>query len=130
MAPTIQKWEHSRAIVGYIRRVDGSVLDQVIATTFKSFPQSFTGENTVEFSCHGNPLIVDAIINLAIGYGARIARAGEFTRQAVLNGKMSMLKAEALNEVIHAGSLEGVQLFNRDYEVWWMRMRCNCVRRY
>ena len=63
------------------------------STTFKA-PQSFTGENTVEFSCHGNPLIVDEIINLAIEYGARIARAGEFTRQSVLNGKMSMLKAE------------------------------------
>ena len=109
MAPTIHKWEHSRATVGYIRQTDGTVLDQVIATTFKA-PQSFTGENTVEFSCHGNPLIVDAIINLAIEYGARLARAGEFTRQAVLNGKMSMLKAEALNEVIHAGSLEGVEI--------------------
>ena len=55
----------------------GVVLDQVVMTTFK--PWSFTGEDTVEFSCHGNPLIVDAIINLAIGYGARMARAGEFT---------------------------------------------------
>mgnify|MGYP001298951394 CR=1 FL=1 len=109
MAPTIHKWEHSRVAVGYIRQTDGTVLDQVVVTTFKA-PQSFTGENTVEFSCHGNPLIVDAIINLAIEYGARVARAGEFTRQAVLNGKMSMLKAEALNEVIHAGSLEGVDI--------------------
>ena len=129
MAPTIQKWEHSHAAVGYIRRADGSVLDQVIATTFKA-PQSFTGENTVEFSCHGNPLIVDAIINLAIEYGARIARAGEFTRQAVLNGKMSMLKAEALNEVIHAGSLEGVKSLNKGYGAWWMRTRNTFVRHY
>ena len=43
----------------------------------------------MEFSCHGNPLIVDAIISLAIEYGARMARAGEFTRQSVLNGKMT-----------------------------------------
>ena len=107
MAPTIEKWEHSRAVVGYVHQSDGTVLDQVVATTFKA-PRSFTGENTVEFSCHGNPLIVDAIINLAIQYGARMARAGEFTRQSVLNGKMSMLKAEALNEVIHATSLDGV----------------------
>ena len=109
MAPTIQKWEHSCAVVGYIHQSNGTVLDQVIATTFEA-PRSFTGENTVEFSCHGNPLIVDAIINLAIEYGARLARAGEFTRQSVLNGKMSMLKAEALNEVIHAGSLSGVEI--------------------
>lgn len=112
MAPTIQKWEHSRAVVGYIHQSDDTVLDRVVVTTFQA-PRSFTGENTVEFSCHGNPLIVDAIINLAIEHGARLARAGEFTRQAVLNGKMSMLKAEALNEVIHAGSLAGVEIAQR-----------------
>lgn len=109
MAPKIQKWDHSRAAVGYIQHADGSILDQVVATTFKA-PRSFTGENTVEFSCHGNPLIVDSIIELAIQYGARMARAGEFTRQSVLNGKMTMLKAEALNEVIHASSLDGISL--------------------
>ena len=109
MAPTVSKWEHSHAVVGYIYQSSGSVLDQVVITTFKA-PRSFTGENTVEFSCHGNPLIVDSIISLAIEYGARMARAGEFTRQSVLNGKMTMLKAEALNEVIHAGSLDGVEI--------------------
>jgi tRNA modification GTPase len=109
MAPKIQKWDHSRAAVGYIQHADGSILDQVVATTFKA-PRSFTGENTVEFSCHGNPLIVDSIIELAIQYGARMARAGEFTRHSVLNGKMTMLKAEALNEVIHASSLDGISL--------------------
>ena len=109
MAPKVTKWEHSQAVVGYISQSNGVVLDQVVITTFKA-PRSFTGENTVEFSCHGNPLIVDAVINLAIEYGARLARGGEFTRQAVLNGKMSMLKAEALNEVIHAGSLDGVEI--------------------
>ena len=109
MAPRIQIWDHSKAVVGRIQQRDGSILDQVIVTTFNA-PRSFTGENTVEFSCHGNPLIVDAIIELAIHYGARMARAGEFTRQAVLNGKMTMLKAEALNEVIHASSLDGISI--------------------
>ena len=84
MAPTIQNWEHSCAVVGCIYQSNGLVLDQVIATTFLA-PRSFTGENTVEFSCHGNPLIVDAIINLAIEYGARIIRG--ITRQAVLTVK-------------------------------------------
>ena len=109
MAPKVKIWEHSRAVVGHIYQSNGDVLDHVIMTTFKA-PRSFTGEDTVEFSCHGNPLIVDAIIHLAIEYGARMARAGEFTRQSVLNGKLSMLKAEALNEVIHAGSLDGVRI--------------------
>ena len=109
MAPRIQIWDHSKAVVGRIQQRDGSILDQVIVTTFNA-PRSFTSENTVEFSCHGNPLIVDAIIELAIHYGARMARSGEFTRQAVLNGKMTMLKAEALNEVIHASSLDGISI--------------------
>jgi tRNA modification GTPase len=112
MSPTIDTWEHSRAVVGHLYRSDGQVLDQAVITTFYA-PRSFTGEHTVEFSCHGNPLIVDAIVNLAIEYGARLANPGEFTRQAVLNGKMTMLKAEALNEVIHAASLEGVGIAQR-----------------
>ncbi len=109
MAPNVRAWKHAKAVVGYVCQSDGQPIDQVVITTFET-PRSFTGENTVEFSCHGNPLIVDAIIALAIEYGARMARAGEFTRQAVLNGKMTMLKAEALNEVIHASSLEGIQV--------------------
>lgn len=112
MAPRVRTWEHSRVVVGYLDKIDGSPLDQVVLTSFKA-PRSFTGEHTVEFSCHGNPLIVDAIIQLGIHYGARLARAGEFTRQAVLNGKMTMLKAEALNEVIHAASLEGISIAQR-----------------
>ena len=51
MAPEVSKWEHSCAVVGYIYQSSGVVLDQVIITTFKA-PRSFTGENTVEFSCH------------------------------------------------------------------------------
>jgi tRNA modification GTPase len=79
MSPTIDTWEHSRAVVGHLYRSDGQVLDQAVITTFYA-PRSFTGEHTVEFSCHGNPLIVDAIVNLAIEYGARLANPGEFMR--------------------------------------------------
>lgn len=109
MAPRVSELKHGRAITAWIRRPDGSRLDQVILTSFHA-PHSFTGENTVEIGCHGNPLIVDQIVDLALGYGAQMARPGEFTRQAVLNGKMSFLKAEALNELIHAGSTDGINL--------------------
>ena len=88
MAPRVSELKHGRAITVWIRRPDGSRLDQVILTSFHA-PHSFTGENTVEIGCHGNPLIVDQIVDLALGYGAQMARPGEFTRQAVLNGKMS-----------------------------------------
>lgn len=109
MAPHVSELKHGRAIVAWIRMPDGTRLDQVVLTSFHA-PNSFTGEHTVEIGCHGNPLIIDQIIDLALSYGAQMARPGEFTRQAVLNGKMSFLKAEALNELIHAGSLDGIHL--------------------
>ena len=84
-------------------------LDQVLLTYMKA-PRSFTGEDVVEISCHGNPLIVDQIIEEAIRCGARLARSGEFTRRAVENKKLSFLQAEALNELIHSVSIEGVQV--------------------
>lgn len=112
MAPNSRLWKHGCAVVGSIYYDDGRVLDQVVITTFIA-PKSFTGENTVELGCHGNPLIIDAIIQRAIQLGARLARAGEFTRQAVINGKMSFLKAEALNELIHATSFAGVSLAHK-----------------
>lgn len=108
MAPKA-RLKHSQAVVGTIRKEDQSLLDQVVLLAFKG-PQSFTGLDTVEISCHGNPLIIDAILDLGISLGARPARKGEFTRQAVENGKLSLLKAEALHEVIHAGSLDGIAL--------------------
>ena len=84
-------------------------LDQVMLMVMPN-PHSFTGEDVVEISCHGNPLIVQQIIEACIDLGARIARPGEFTRRALENGKLSLLQAEALNGVIHARSIEGLQL--------------------
>lgn len=112
MAPQVSSFEHGRAVVAWLRLSDGTLLDQVILTSFYG-PRSFTGENTVEIGCHGNPLIIDQIIDLALEYGANMAGPGEFTRQAVLNGKLSFLKAEALNELIHAGSVDGIQLAHK-----------------
>ena len=109
MAPRASELKHGRAIVTWIRMPDGTRLDQVVLTIFHA-PNSFTGEDTVEIGCHGNPLIVDQIVDVALSYGAQMARPGEFTRQAVLNGKLSFLKAEALNELIHAGSVDGIHL--------------------
>ena len=84
-------------------------LDQVLLIVMPN-PHSFTGEDVVEISCHGNPLVVQQIIDACIECGARVARPGEFTRRALENGKMSLLQAEALNGFIHARTLEGIQL--------------------
>ena len=84
-------------------------LDQVMMIVMPN-PHSFTGEDVVEITCHGNPIIVQQIIEACVDLGARIARPGEFTRRALENGKLSLLQAEALNGVIHARSVEGLQL--------------------
>ncbi len=65
-------------------------------------PKTFTGDDTVEITCHNNPFIVQAIIDQALLQGARIAQPGEFTRRAVENDKIDLVQAEAINELIHA----------------------------
>lgn len=64
--------------------------------------KSFCGEDTVEFHLHGSPLIVEQLIKTCLGLGARLAKKGEFSLKAVLNGKMSLLEAEQINALIHA----------------------------
>lgn len=98
-----EKLAPQKAVYGYI--VDGeSRIDDVIATYFKA-PHSFTGEDTVEISCHGNPLIVQNILHLIQRDGlARMAGPGEFTRRAFENGKMDLTAAQAVNAIIRARS--------------------------
>ena len=87
---------------------DGSIFDNAIITQYEA-PNSYTGENTVEFSCHGNPIIVSKIIDLCVNYGSRIAEPGEFTRKAFLNGKLDLAEAEAVSSIIYSKSLVGVK---------------------
>jgi tRNA modification GTPase len=85
------------------------LIDQVLIC-YMPAPNSFTGEDVVEVSCHGNPTIIELIIDACITLGARPARAGEFTRRAVENGKLSFLQAESLFSLIHASSRQGIEL--------------------
>jgi tRNA modification GTPase len=78
---------------------DGKVYDQVLLSLFKG-PNSYTGENTVEISCHGSVFIQQQIIQLLIRRGCRIANAGEFTLRAFLNGKLDLSQAEAVADLI------------------------------
>ena len=87
---------------------DGEVFDEAIVTSYIS-PNSYTGENLVEISCHGNPKIVSKIIDLSVDAGSRLAEAGEFTKTAFLNGKLDLSEAEAVASVIHSLSLAGVK---------------------
>ena len=67
-------------------------------------PKTFTGQDTVEITCHNNPFIIEQIIELTIKNGARPAAAGEFTKRAFLNEKIDLVQAEAINELIHANT--------------------------
>ncbi|AMO19825.1 tRNA uridine-5-carboxymethylaminomethyl(34) synthesis GTPase MnmE [Flavobacterium columnare] len=80
--------------------VDGDkILDQVLLSLFKG-PNSYTGEDTVEISCHGSTFIQQQIIQLLLRKGARMAQAGEFTLRSFLNGKMDLSQAEAVADLI------------------------------
>ncbi len=77
----------------------GAVLDEVLVSIFRA-PYSYTGENSVEISCHASSYIVSSAMNLLYAAGARAAEPGEFTQRAFLNGKMDLAQAEAVADVI------------------------------
>ncbi len=83
------------------------IIDTVTASIFVA-PNSYTGENIVEISCHGNSLLANKIIDIIIESGARFAEAGEFTRRAFLNGKIDLSQAEAIADLIHSVSNIGI----------------------
>ncbi|MBT0607910.1 tRNA uridine-5-carboxymethylaminomethyl(34) synthesis GTPase MnmE [Aequorivita echinoideorum] len=90
--------------------VDGNkTLDEVLATVFKN-PNSYTGENVVEISCHGSSYIQQEIIQLCLRNGCRMAQPGEFTLRAFLNGKMDLSQAEAVADLISSDSAASHQL--------------------
>ncbi|MGB2342168.1 MAG: tRNA uridine-5-carboxymethylaminomethyl(34) synthesis GTPase MnmE [Flavobacteriaceae bacterium] len=94
--------------LGEIR--DGnSIIDQVLVSIFKN-PNSYTGENVVEISCHGSPYIQQQIIKILIDKGAITAKAGEFTLRAFMNGKMDLSQAEAVADLISSENEASHQL--------------------
>ncbi len=88
---------------GTIRNDKGRIIDEVLASLFVA-PHSYTKENVVEFSCHGSNYIIQEIIQLCIQKGARMARPGEFTLRAFLNGRMDLSQAEAVADLIASNS--------------------------
>jgi len=82
---------------------DIEVVDNVLFLLMRA-PKTFTGQDTVEITCHNNPFIIDAITSLAIAHGARSAQNGEFTKRAVLNKKIDLVQAEAIQELIAANT--------------------------
>ena len=85
------------------------VIDDGMATYFKA-PASYTGEDTVEISCHGGILVTETVLEAVFAAGARPAGAGEFTRRAFINGKLSLVEAEAIGNLLEAESREQIKL--------------------
>lgn len=94
------------------RDARGALVDDVLFTFFAT-PNSFTGEDTVEISCHGNPFIAQKILEDLLARGCRAAEAGEFSKRAFLNGRMDLSQAEAVMDLIHARSERALTAANQ-----------------
>lgn len=100
----LRSWPSHSRVAHLSDFIDGvQRLDEVLVTTFPA-PNSYTGEDVVEISTHGGYLAPNSVVAALTGSGARQANAGEFTRRAVLNGKLDILQAEAISDLIDANS--------------------------
>jgi tRNA modification GTPase len=94
----LSKQESHTIHVGFLK--DGDVvLDEAVVSLFRG-PRSYTGEDVIEISCHGSPWVQQQVIDACIQKGARLAKAGEFTQRAFLNGKLDLAQAEAVADLI------------------------------
>ena len=88
--------------VGFIKE-DSVDVDEVVVSLYKN-PKSYTGEDVVEIGCHGSPFVQQQVIQACIRKGARLAKAGEFTQRAFLNGKLDLTQAEAVADIISSNT--------------------------
>ncbi len=100
---TASEWKHRRLYHGVIVNAKGEAIDEVMCAVMRA-PETYTGEDTVELNCHGGTLIVDSILDTLFTVGAVPAAPGEFTKRAFLNGKLDLIQAEAVCDLIHAKS--------------------------
>ncbi len=119
----------SKAVYGNIyhnTNRSAAPIDNGIATIFRA-PRSFTGEDTVEISCHGGLLVTEAVLSAVLSAGARHAEAGEFTRRAFVNGKMALSETEALSNLLEAKNLSQMKLARSGLEG---KIECECSSIY
>ena len=91
------------AVFGHIIGAEGEIVDEVLVTGFRG-PHSYTGEDSVEISCHGSSYILQEVMRLLTLGGCRLAAPGEYTQRAFLNGKMDLSQAEAVADLIASTS--------------------------
>ena len=97
-----------RMTYGTVRDAQGRVIDHAMVVEFAA-GSSYTGENSAELHCHGSPVILNEVLQSCIKAGARLARAGEFTERAFLNGRLDLTEAEAVIDLIEAETAEAAR---------------------
>ena len=100
------------ATLSFLYDFHDNPIDEAIIIYFKS-PHSFTGEDVVEFQCHGGVAVANLILNETIRLGARLANPGEFSKRAFLNGKIDLTKAEAIAKIIETKSLDAIKILSK-----------------
>jgi tRNA modification GTPase len=113
--PDLNKVKSHTVHYGHIVDPVGNQIDEVMVSMFES-PRSYTGEDTVEISCHGGVLVTQAVLEAVLNAGARAAEPGEFTQRAFLNGKMELAQAEAVADLIHAKSSKALDAAHQQLE--------------
>ncbi len=103
LVPTRSEWETHKLYFSRILDLDGNLIDESLAVLMLG-PHSYTGEDVVELQVHGGPIILRRVLDAALGTGARIARPGEFTERAFLNGRLDLTQAEAVADLVNATS--------------------------
>lgn len=101
--------ESHRIYYGYLRTPHGDELDEVLISSFAE-NRSYTGEESYEISCHGNPGVLAEVLRQLIQIGVRIARPGEFTFRAFMNGRIDLARAEAVHALIQSESSAGARI--------------------
>lgn len=100
--------EDRKLMYGKLSDADGRLLDVCLCTVSRA-PNSYTGENTAEFQCHGSPVVLRTVLEAAFALGARQALPGEFTKRAFCNGRMDLAGAEAVADIIDAETAEAAR---------------------
>lgn len=100
------------ATLSYLYDINNEVIDEALVLYFKA-PFSFTGEDVIEFQCHGGVAIANMLVDEVLKLGARIANPGEFSKRAFFNNKIDLSKAEAISKIIEARSADAVKLLAR-----------------
>jgi tRNA modification GTPase len=107
-----QSFQPRLATLSYLYDINQDVIDEALVLYFKA-PFSFTGEDVIEFQCHGGVAIANMIVDEVLKQGARLANPGEFSKRAFFNNKIDLTKAEAIAKIIEARSEDAVRLLAR-----------------